>query len=87
MSEEKIVSAALIIIGNEILSGRTKDANLPHIAQTLNEVGFRITEVQAAGKPRASKKPGRRRAGEVAQSTTSRPRFGELSRSDATGYT
>lgn len=46
MGEEKIVSAALIIIGNEILSGRTKDANLPHIAQTLNEVGVRLLEAR-----------------------------------------
>ncbi len=46
MSEEKIVSAALIIIGNEILSGRTKDANLPHLAQILNEVGVRLLEAR-----------------------------------------
>lgn len=41
-----IISAALIIIGNEILSGRTKDANLPYIAQTLNEVGVRLLEAR-----------------------------------------
>ena len=34
MSEaDKPVTACLIIIGNEILSGRTVDANLPYIAR------------------------------------------------------
>ena len=40
------VRAALIIIGNEILSGRTKDANLPHIAETLNSVGVTLSEAR-----------------------------------------
>lgn len=40
------VTAALIIIGNEILSGRTQDKNLAHIAKTLNEVGVRLYEVR-----------------------------------------
>lgn len=46
MSSEPIVSAALIIIGNEILSGRTKDANLPHLAEVLNNVGVRLQEAR-----------------------------------------
>jgi molybdenum cofactor synthesis domain-containing protein len=46
MTAEKTVTAALIIIGNEILSGRTKDANLPHIAEVLNNVGVRLMEVR-----------------------------------------
>lgn len=46
MHEETTVTAALLIIGNEILSGRTRDANLPHIAKTLNEVGVRLMEVR-----------------------------------------
>ena len=41
-----IVTAALIIIGNEILSGRTHDANLPHIAEELNRVGVRLREAR-----------------------------------------
>lgn len=40
------VSACLIIIGNEILSGRTVDANLPYIAQRLGERGIRMAEVR-----------------------------------------
>ena len=47
MSEEKIVTAALIIIGNEILSGRIQDANLSYIATKLNdEAGIRLTEAR-----------------------------------------
>lgn len=43
---EPVVSAALLIIGNEILSGRTQDANLPYVAKTLNAVGVRLLEVR-----------------------------------------
>ena len=42
----RIVTAALIIIGNEILSGRTRDANLQYIAEHLNEIGVRLIEVR-----------------------------------------
>ena len=40
------VTAALLIIGNEILSGRTHDKNIPHIAEKLNEAGVRLREVR-----------------------------------------
>ena len=46
MSELGAIRACLIIIGNEILSGRTVDANLPHIAKRLNEKGIRLAEVR-----------------------------------------
>jgi len=46
MSSDKIVTACLIIVGNEILSGRTQDANLAFIAKGLNEVGVRLREVR-----------------------------------------
>ncbi|WP_448189513.1 competence/damage-inducible protein A [Azospirillum sp. sgz301742] len=39
-------TAAVLIVGNEILSGRTKDANLPHIAETLGELGIRVREAR-----------------------------------------
>jgi molybdenum cofactor synthesis domain-containing protein len=39
-------TAALIIVGNEILSGRTQDANLPFIAKELGAVGIRLTEAR-----------------------------------------
>ena len=40
------VTACLIIIGNEILSGRTQDKNLNHIALELNKVGVQLREVR-----------------------------------------
>jgi len=40
----KIVTACVLIIGNEILSGRTQDANLAFLAQGLNDVGIRLRE-------------------------------------------
>jgi len=46
MNDNKTVTAALIIIGNEILSGRTQDANLQYLAKTLNEVGVVLREVR-----------------------------------------
>jgi molybdenum cofactor synthesis domain-containing protein len=46
MAEPAIVTACVIIIGNEILSGRTHDANLPYLATALNEVGIRIMEAR-----------------------------------------
>jgi molybdenum cofactor synthesis domain-containing protein len=39
-------TACLLLIGNELLSGRTKDANLPHLAQGLNAVGVRLREAR-----------------------------------------
>jgi molybdenum cofactor synthesis domain-containing protein len=46
MPETKTVTACLLIIGNEILSGRTKDANLQFLALELNQIGVRLTEVR-----------------------------------------
>ena len=42
----KTLSAALLIIGNEILSGKTKDANTPWIAEKLKDRGIRLREVR-----------------------------------------
>ncbi|MFW5680847.1 MAG: competence/damage-inducible protein A [Pseudomonadota bacterium] len=39
-------TAAVIVIGNEILSGRTKDANLSYLASKLGEVGIRVMEAR-----------------------------------------
>ena len=44
--QDKIVTACLIIIGNEILSGRTQDANLAYIAKGLNDVGVVLREAR-----------------------------------------
>ena len=38
------VTAALLIIGDEILSGRTRDANLSHISIWLNDLGIDMKE-------------------------------------------
>ena len=43
---DRIVTACVVIIGNEILSGRTQDVNLAHIAQQLNAWGVRVTEAR-----------------------------------------
>ncbi|MDR3437604.1 molybdopterin-binding protein [Telmatospirillum sp.] len=40
------VSAALVIIGNEVLSGRTQDINVQYIAKGLGEIGVRLKEVR-----------------------------------------
>jgi len=45
-SDSTVVTAALIIIGNEILSGRTEDANLTPVARGLGGVGVRLAEVR-----------------------------------------
>jgi len=39
-------TACLIIIGNEILSGRTQDKNLAWLAKELNEIGIRLSEAR-----------------------------------------
>jgi len=46
MAEEKIVTAAVLIIGNEILSGRTQDTNLAYLAAGLNSVGVTLREAR-----------------------------------------
>jgi molybdenum cofactor synthesis domain-containing protein len=45
-AEDRIVTAAILIIGNEILSGRTQDANLAYLAKGLNEVGVTLREAR-----------------------------------------
>ena len=42
----KKVNAAIIIIGNEILSGRTKDVNVEHLSKWLNNLGVKVEEVR-----------------------------------------
>lgn len=46
MGEPEAVTAAVIIIGNEVLSGRTVDANLSFLAKALNEAGVRVREAR-----------------------------------------
>ena len=42
----KKVNAAIVIIGNEILSGRTQDVNVVSISKWLNELGVKLEEVR-----------------------------------------
>ena len=43
---QEIVTAALIVIGDEILSGRTKDKNTGYIADYMTVIGIRLREVR-----------------------------------------
>ncbi|QRG05073.1 competence/damage-inducible protein A [Xanthobacter dioxanivorans] len=40
------ITAALVVIGDEVLSGRTKDKNIGHIAERLTDVGIDLREVR-----------------------------------------
>lgn len=40
------ISAAILVIGDEILSGRTADVNIHHIARVLTEIGIDLREVR-----------------------------------------
>ena len=39
-------TAAMLVIGDEILSGRTRDANMYHLAGRLTEIGIDLCEVR-----------------------------------------
>src|SRR5690349_21041442 len=41
-----LVSAAVLVIGDEILSGRTKDKNIGYIAEFLTDIGIDLKEVR-----------------------------------------
>ena len=46
MADKDTVTACLILIGNEILSGRTQDKNLSFLANGLNEIGIQLREAR-----------------------------------------
>ena len=46
MMQNTKFNAAILIIGNEILSGRTQDTNTSTIAQWLNLIGVKVNEVR-----------------------------------------
>tara|TARA_B100001123_G_C15085739_1_gene937553 strand:+ start:43 stop:792 length:750 start_codon:yes stop_codon:yes gene_type:complete len=46
MSEKTKVNAAILIIGNEILSGRTQDTNTSTLSLWLNSIGVNVKEVR-----------------------------------------
>jgi molybdenum cofactor synthesis domain-containing protein len=45
-SSATIVTAAILVIGDEILSGRTKDKNIGYIAEYLTNIGVDLREVR-----------------------------------------
>ena len=46
MNKNTKVNAAILIIGNEILSGRTQDTNTSTLAIWLNSIGVKVNEVR-----------------------------------------
>ncbi|NNM78133.1 competence/damage-inducible protein A [Sphingomonas sp. ID1715] len=54
MVAERIWTAGLVIIGDEILSGRTQDRNIAQIALWLNLQGIRLAEVRVVGDTEAA---------------------------------
>jgi molybdenum cofactor synthesis domain-containing protein len=46
MSGQSTVTAAVLVIGDEILSGRTKDANIGYIAEYLGKIGVDVREAR-----------------------------------------
>ncbi|MCP4317467.1 MAG: competence/damage-inducible protein A [Hyphomicrobiales bacterium] len=45
----KIVTAAMVAIGDELLSGKTKDKNIAHLADMLTTAGIDLKEVRIVG--------------------------------------
>ncbi|MEQ9146410.1 MAG: molybdopterin-binding protein [Parvibaculaceae bacterium] len=48
----RTVTAAVLLIGDEILSGRTKDANLNFIAKFLGDIGIQVKEARVVSDDR-----------------------------------
>ena len=46
MTNKKEITAGIIIIGNEVLSGRTKDINTSTLAKWLNSLGIEVKEAR-----------------------------------------
>jgi molybdenum cofactor synthesis domain-containing protein len=46
---KELVTAGLLVIGDEILSGRTKDKNIGYIAEYLTALGIDLMEVRVVG--------------------------------------
>ncbi len=48
-SSKELVTAGLLVIGDEILSGRTKDKNIGYVAEYLTALGIDLEEVRVVG--------------------------------------
>jgi molybdenum cofactor synthesis domain-containing protein len=53
-NESAIVTAAVLVIGDEILSGRTKDKNIGYIAEYLTDLGIDLKEVRVVADDEAA---------------------------------
>ena len=42
----KKINASIVVIGNEILSGRTQDVNVSFLSKWFNDLGIRVSEVR-----------------------------------------
>jgi molybdenum cofactor synthesis domain-containing protein len=51
---DHLVTAAVLVIGDEILSGRTKDKNIGYIAEYLTALGIDLAEVRIVGDEEAA---------------------------------
>ncbi|NRA73248.1 MAG: competence/damage-inducible protein A [Rickettsiales bacterium] len=52
--EDKNYTAAILIVGNEILSGRTQDSNLNFLAKELSNLGIALLEVRVVSDKKIS---------------------------------
>jgi hypothetical protein len=48
-ASKEVITAALLVIGSKILSGRTKDQNIGYIAEYLTARGIDLKEVRVVG--------------------------------------
>ena len=46
---KEAITAALLVIGDKILSGRTKDQNIGYVAEYLTALGMHLLEVRVVG--------------------------------------
>src|SRR5260370_32354762 len=46
---KEAITAALLVIGDKILSGRTKDQNIGYVAEYLTALGMHLAEVRVVG--------------------------------------
>jgi molybdopterin-biosynthesis enzyme MoeA-like protein len=53
-ASKEVVTAALLVIGHKILSGRAKDQNIGYIAEYLTAVGIDLKEVRVLGDEEAA---------------------------------
>jgi molybdenum cofactor synthesis domain-containing protein len=53
-AKSDIITAAILVIGDEILSGRTKDKNIGYIAEYLTGIGIDLREVRVVADDEAA---------------------------------